>query len=164
MRMKTWISLVGVLIFVVAFFMPSLYAQEKAEYVGDNENKCKVCHPEQMKLWLQWKMAKTFDVLKDKEKEDPKCVKCHVTGFGEKGGFKSLKDTPKLVNVQCEACHGPASLHLKAPITDKEKRRATVKKPTKADCEKCHNKESPQFKGFDYDKYLEKIKHWKDEK
>ena len=36
---------------------------------------------------------------------DPECLSCHVTGWGENGGFISEVDTPKLKNVQCEVCH-----------------------------------------------------------
>jgi len=149
--------------FLVSLLLYSAGAEEeKATYVGENETKCKVCHPEQAKVMLKTKMFQSFSALKEEQQADPKCVKCHVTGYGEESGFKSFKETPKLINVQCEACHGPASLHLKAPITDKEKRKATVKMPTKDDCLKCHNKEFPDFKGFDYEKSLQAIKHWKD--
>ena len=31
--------------------------------------------------------------------------------------------------------------------------------PTEAVCKKCHNSESPNFKGFDFAKYKAKITH-----
>ncbi len=159
------ISLVIFITFIsVVFYATSRASGQSegtAEYVGDNAKNCKVCHAEQAKVWSTLKMAKAFSSLNDQQQKDPKCIKCHVTGFGEKTGFKSLSETPKLADVQCEACHGPASLHMKVPINDKQKRRATIKKPTKEDCLKCHNKEYPDFKGFDYEKQRAKIQHWK---
>jgi len=162
MRTFTQTSLAIFFTFLIGLVLYSAGKEDKATYVGDNEAKCKVCHPEETKVMLKSKMFQTFSVLNQEQQADPKCVKCHVTGYGEESGFKDLKTTPKLINVQCEACHGPASLHLKAPIADKEKRKATVKMPTKEDCIKCHNKEFPDFKGFDYEKSLQAIKHWKD--
>ncbi len=163
---EVFVIIITLIFGIIGFTFTTVQASEKTEtkavYVGDNEKTCKVCHAEQVKTFTTLKKAKAFSLLKEDEKKNASCVKCHVTGYGEEGGFVSLENTPKLINVQCEACHGPASLHLKVSITDKEKRKATVKMPKKADCEKCHNKESPDFKGFDYEKYLAQIKHWKD--
>jgi len=167
--MKTWARLIIVILVTIISvgILAVAFAEEKKEeatYVGDNAKKCKVCHAKQVKAWQGWKMAKAIEALKDEEKKQDKCIKCHVTGFGEKGGFVSLEKTPNLANVQCEACHGPASLHLKVPLKDKEKKRATIRRPTKEDCIRCHNKEFPNFKGFDFEKSLKTIKHWEDKK
>jgi hypothetical protein len=151
----------------LALLSGTAFAQDKEEkgptYVGDNATKCKMCHSEQVKIWSALKLAKAWDSLSADEQAKSDCFKCHVTGYGKPGGFTSLKDTPKLVGVQCEACHGPASDHMKAPITDKAKKKATIKRPGKGVCLTCHNKDFPNFKGFDYDKMKPLIKHWKDE-
>jgi len=157
-----FLAALSVWLVVALVSVPATGTEKKPTYVGDNATKCKMCHPDQVKTWEKWDMAKAMDSLKGDMAKNEKCLKCHVTGWGAESGFKSMEKTPKLAGVQCEACHGPASLHMAAPITDKEKRRATVEKPTKDTCLACHNKEYFGFKEFDYDKALPKIKHWEE--
>ena len=68
-------------------------------------------------------------------------------GFGNKTGFRSLEETPHLVNVSCETCHGPCSEHVesagKAPT------------PLKVDCMTCHNLEHST--SFDQKEYWKQI-------
>ncbi|HQH73102.1 MAG TPA: multiheme c-type cytochrome, partial [bacterium] len=63
---------------------------DKIAFVG--ASKCKMCH--NLKKfgmfyddWMQEKHAKAMDVLKDEEKKNPECLKCHTTGYGKPGGF-----------------------------------------------------------------------------
>ena len=148
---RVW-SWLGIGLAVMAVAAGVVFAEDKPEenkYVGDNAKICKMCHKAQVEAWQTWAMAKAWDSLKPEEQQKPECIKCHVTGMGEPGGFVSEKDTPTLVGVQCEVCHGPAGNHMKVPITDKEKRRATMTKPTPELCAKCHTKEgNPHFKEF----------------
>lgn len=47
------------------------------------------------------------------------CVGCHTTGYsaiGNQDGRAGLSGTWELDGVQCEACHGPGSLHANDPI------------------------------------------------
>lgn len=119
--------------------------------------KCKMCHMKQYKAWQGTPHAKALTVLKGAEAKDAKCVKCHVTGFG-KGGYIIGKDT-LLANVQCEACHGPGSDYKSADVMkDKDKAKAMgLIIPTEEVCKGCHNKESPKFKGFDFEKMKVKV-------
>lgn len=125
--------------------------------------KCKMCHMPYFKAWALTPHATAFDRLKPANKEDknPKCFKCHTTGFGS-GGFDLAKTTPDFKNVQCEACHGAGADYMKIAIMkDVTKARAAglVFPVPETVCVKCHNKESPNFKGFDYAKYLAKGVH-----
>jgi len=43
------------------------------------------------------------------------CLPCHTVGYGLPTGFLSASATPKLANVQCENCHGPAANHAANP-------------------------------------------------
>lgn len=148
---RVW-SFVLVLAVVLAAVGTALTADEvENTYVGDNAKSCKMCHKAQVEAWLEWPMASGWDKLSDEEKLSEDCISCHVTGYGEPGGFVSEEETPGLVGIQCEACHGPAGLHMKAPITDKDARNATVSPPDEANCLKCHIEEgNPNFKEFVY--------------
>lgn len=133
-------------------------AEDENKYVGDNAKICGLCHADQVKAWKEWPMAKAWDDLSAEEKTKEECVKCHVTGYGEPGGFVSEKETPKLVNVQCEACHGPAGEHMKVPITDKEAKLDTVIMPTEKTCEGCHKeKDNPYLKEFIFEERLKEL-------
>jgi hypothetical protein len=109
--------------------------KEKATYVG--MEKCKECHPEHVESYYSWKYSKNFRVIKMRKKDDdPNCVPCHTTGYGEPGGFVTVSETPDMVNKQCESCHGPASLHLKAPT--KREHQETLSIPQNV-CTVCHS-------------------------
>jgi hypothetical protein len=118
--------------------------EEGATYVGSG--KCKSCHKDSYEQWQEMKHSKAWASLSAEQiasGKDPKgraCVQCHTTGYGD-GGFTSEKDTPKLVNVGCESCHGPASKHVKvqleAMMNDTEVKNRHISK--NVGCTKCHN-------------------------
>jgi predicted CXXCH cytochrome family protein len=114
-------------------------------------SKCAECHQLFVESWEKTKHARAFSDLQQVGKSfDPECVICHTVGFGEEGGFYSIKATPGLANVQCEVCHGSGRAHL----SDIEK---PLKPVTASVCLTCHTKDrSPDF---DYPAYLEKIRH-----
>ena len=112
---------------------------------------CADCHQEAYEIYQQSAHAHALETLvKASQDFNPECVKCHVTGFDQPGGFVNARATPNLANVQCEACHGSASGHLADlthPFGDVPPR----------SCFPCHTKEnSPEFVFF---KYWDKIKH-----
>lgn len=135
-----------------------------AEYIG--AKKCKACHMKQFKAWQETTMANSFQNLKAGVKGDAKkkagldpakdytadkaCLGCHTTGYGKPGGFESLEKTPDLVDVQCEACHGPGGDFSKIMKKDKEFKLAHVKSagltiPSEKEnnCMECHGGNSP---------------------
>lgn len=118
------------------------------QYLG--AESCVECHQSFAGSWKTTKHSSAFATLERAGKpKDPECVKCHVVGFGEEGGFLSLKATPGLENVQCEACHGPGREHAAdfGPM-----------RPVGMDvCLKCHTPENSPL--FNYQEYYEKIKH-----
>lgn len=132
------------------------------EYIG--AAKCKMCHNKtstgaQYKIWAAGPHAKAMDLLVGDEKTDPNCIKCHST-YG--GVDEDLIATLKISEgVSCESCHGPGSGY-KSNSTMKSREKSIAKGmivPTEATCRECHNEESPDFKGFNYDEYLKKIAH-----
>lgn len=125
---------------VAGLRIPGAMAEEagregaKLYYVG--MEKCGGCHPEHVETYSEWKYSRNFRILEMRGKEhDPQCVPCHTTGFGEPGGFVSVEQTPHMKNVQCEACHGPASLHVSAPTLKEHQRTLSIPKNT---CTRCH--------------------------
>jgi len=89
-------------------------------------------------------------------KDNPYCLKCHTTGYGEPGGFISEKITPQLRGVQCEACHGPGSKHKENP-TDPTSLPVGTHVDYRTVCIRCHDQNwTPQF---DYQKYKKRIEH-----
>ena len=141
-------------------------------YVGNK--KCKICHMKEYKSWSETKMAKAFDNLKPGERAEAKtaagldpdkdyttdatCIDCHVTGYGEAGGFTSVEETPNHVGVGCEMCHGAGGTYIEPQhmsLKNKEYKKADivavglVDTVTAEQCQRCHNTESP-FVGDDY--------------
>ncbi len=165
MLKKTLLGFLSIM-FVMAFLSVPIANAGGATYVG--AKKCKACHMKQYKAWKKTKMSTSFENLKPGVKADEKkkagldpdkdyttdadCLKCHTTGYGKPGGFKSVAETPKLANVQCEACHGPGSKYRKIMKKNKKFKLDEVKAvgyvfPSDAKAEKeclvCHGGDSP---------------------
>jgi hypothetical protein len=141
---------------------------EGSEYVSNR--KCRVCHANEYKSWLETPHAKSLEVLKtgDPKKieemaaragvklegpawENETCLGCHVTGFKLPGGYPAA-DTLKnaaLSYVTCEMCHGPGSKHVMA---DKAMKKALINgHPSEAMCRQCHTSTmSPNFNFTEY--------------
>jgi len=119
------------------FRTPGVFAEdekEQAVYVG--WDKCKPCHAALVEAYSGFKRSRNFRILEMRGKDhDQQCLPCHTTGYGAPGGFVSVEKTPHLTNVQCETCHGPASLHIKA--TSREEKKKTLSIPRNL-CTKCH--------------------------
>lgn len=123
---------------------------EKNYYVGDAT--CAECHEDIHKQLLATPHQHAWKTLVDYgDHHDPECAKCHVTGWGIESGFMTAEKTPKHVNVNCEACHGPGGLHSDEGET------MPVARPTEQSCRVCHDPDnSPKF---DYKVYWPKIAH-----
>ncbi|HUV51270.1 MAG TPA: multiheme c-type cytochrome [Anaerolineae bacterium] len=130
--------LIVFLLILFSFFLFNavIAGQEKqAKYVG--MEKCNDCHSEHVTSYYSWKYSKSFRIIKMRKKDnDSGCIPCHTTGYGKQGGFTSVRETPGMINKQCESCHGPASLHLKAPT--KREHQETLSIP-KNICTSCHS-------------------------
>ncbi len=75
---------------------------------------CVNCHTKEMARWAFTKHARAWEaLLLRREDDNPECIPCHSTGFGEPGGFGEPTETNirKFKAVQCEACHGPMGGH-----------------------------------------------------
>ncbi|HOC38463.1 MAG TPA: cytochrome c family protein [Thermodesulfobacteriota bacterium] len=171
-------SLLGALA-LVFLQAPCSFSQE-FKYVGNK--KCIGCHRVEYKAWQGDYHAKAMDDLKPgvkadiktKSKLDPNkdytadasCLPCHATGYG-----KPAEAGADLSNVGCESCHGPGSAYKSVKIMNKKAYQADpaaahqaalaagLVEPTEKLCVECHNDKSPTWKGFDYAKMIEDVKH-----
>ena len=164
------------------------------KYIGSK--KCKNCHDadasgNQWDAWNHAGHANAFKALlsdeakkiakeqgiKDASKSD-KCLKCHVTAFGEDKKLFKKSFNPEF-GVGCETCHGPGNDHARARFKaaneedddegfgDEEEEATYTQIPdgeilmntSREVCLKCHNDESPTYKPFCYYKRLETIRH-----
>jgi hypothetical protein len=151
--------------------------KKPAKFVG--VANCKLCHADKEtgNQFEQWKKSKHAGALKTlstpKAKEagakvgvsepakDVKCLKCHVTGADGPADLKARthKDSD---GVGCESCHGAGEHYGKDEVFKKGKDAAVALgliEPNEKVCLKCHNKESPSYKEFDFKARLEEIKH-----
>ena len=86
-------------------------------------------------------------LMREGRHNDPECLTCHTTGFGQPGGFAETDPTSmrKWGGVQCEACHGPLAGHPR-------EQRAVPAQVDETTCLRCHDEaNSPNF---DYSTYL----------
>jgi len=111
----------------------------QAVYVGVDE--CLGCHEETQAFWDNDQHHHAWETLEGLKKTfDVECVSCHVTGYGQPGG-SILGKTEGREDVQCEACHGPGSIHVET-----EEASDIIAVPTEAMCVTCHNAHhSPKF-------------------
>jgi hypothetical protein len=153
------------IIIAVAFLIASLLVAEKLTYIG--AKRCKKCHEgvQHKKVYEKWQNAahaKAFKTLKAKgEDKNPKCLVCHVTGFNDGGYRLGASNAGDFEGVQCESCHGKGSLYLKRH-TMKDIQLAVTNGlliPIEVVCTKCHNKNSPSFKEFNYNEAIKVITH-----
>jgi peroxiredoxin len=92
-------------------------ALPRGRYLGDGV--CSACHEREFQDWLLTPHSIAWDSLAKGDKwKDPECVKCHVTGMGDPGGFVAPESTLHMVNVQCEVCHGMGGGHPEGKTLD----------------------------------------------
>jgi hypothetical protein len=152
------------------FLIVSLSKAQDHDYIG--ATKCKMCHNKaakgtQYNIWKSGPHAGAFAKLASEEAKkysdnpqtDAKCLKCHSTYHSASADLMYTIKAEE--GVSCESCHGPGGDYKSNTVMkDKAKSLAAgMTEPTEAVCKKCHNEESPTFKGFNYDEYKAKIAH-----
>lgn len=119
-------------------------AYEPGRYLGDRA--CGVCHFTEYTSHALTHHSMAWRTLEARGAHtDPECTSCHVTGAGQPGGWDG-DPTSHLVNVGCEACHGPGGPHDGARID------ATTT------CVGCHD--AKHSIAFSVDKGLPLIDHY----
>ncbi len=115
-----------------------------ARYLG--VGACQSCHLEQFNVYTGTRHAHAYATLASEfVQRDTNCVGCHVTGYGDAGGFQGVRmrgSMVDLVDVQCEACHGPGADHA---------RDGSYRQKARESCVRCHTpNDDPDF-NFDED-------------
>jgi 2',3'-cyclic-nucleotide 2'-phosphodiesterase (5'-nucleotidase family) len=142
-----------------------------ATYLGTAA--CGGCHAPALAFWKTTKHAGAFGALaRIGRSADPSCVGCHVTGYLQPGGFSlsaaagrptradragasELRSRDPIaggggpsqgpvVNVGCEACHGPGQGHAQAA----DKTKGTARAVPETVCFGCH---TADVTGGDFD-------------
>lgn len=164
--------------------VPHPRAAELGKFVGSKE--CESCHEPSYEVWKKTGHADAWKTLVELEvprNYDPECISCHVIGwhpteyFPYESGFLSENETPELIDVGCENCHGPGEKHVEAEMgSDEElqkklqKAMVVTKEQAQHDksrwCLNCHDLDnSPDF---DFEEYWPKVEHsediWEEEK
>lgn len=146
------------------------------EFIG--ASKCAMCHKKadvgrQHEIWMQSKHAMAMESLATPQAKeiaskmgihdpqtDGRCLKCHSAAYG----FSENRVSDKIAveeGVSCESCHGPGKDYMKKSVMQirEEAVAAGLILPDEKICLKCHNEESPTYKGFDFHDRWEEIKH-----
>ncbi len=125
-------------------------AKSQDVYVG--VAVCQRCHADAFDAYIQTQHARAYATLSAVfMHRDSGCIPCHSTGYGAVGGFTGIRapgSPVDLVDVQCEACHGPATEHS---------RDGRYRERARESCAKCHTAE--QDSAFDYSHAWERIEH-----
>lgn len=116
-------------------------------YVG--VESCKKCHQKAYESWADTPHAAAYATIAETDQwNDPDCLLCHTTGYGEMSDVETGMIEPRFWNVQCESCHGMGTGHSRSPGA------AAVAEHV---CTDCHNQSnSPDF---DYEAYLGHVVH-----
>jgi len=157
--------------------VPHPQAEMGGKFVGSEE--CKSCHEASYDIWKKSGHAKAHHTLVELNPPriyDPECISCHVIGwhpeehFPYKGSYVTKDETPQLVDVGCENCHGPGGAHVAAEqgadLALQERLQAalviTKEESQKRQCRTCHDLDnSPDF---DFETYWPKVEHYEDVK
>ncbi|MDR3199262.1 MAG: hypothetical protein LBU34_15450 [Planctomycetaceae bacterium] len=152
--------------------IPNRRAVESGRFIGSKS--CADCHELSFSIWKKSRHATAWRSLAETSKPsrtfDPECIACHVIGWNPteflpyEHGFLGEKETPELLNIGCESCHGPGENHIKAEqgsdAVFQEKHRKTIRLPfdaAKKVCIQCHDGDNSPH--FDFETYWEKIVH-----
>jgi hypothetical protein len=113
---------------------------------------CQKCHAEAFEVYKETRHAHAYATLAEQfVHRDTNCVGCHVTGWQDEGGFTGVRyrgSRVDLIDVQCEACHGPGELH---------NRDGSYLALAAESCTRCHTESDDP--DFDFDTDWPKIAH-----
>ncbi|MFO7609104.1 MAG: multiheme c-type cytochrome [Candidatus Krumholzibacteriia bacterium] len=126
---------------------PRTFGSAKEEFLADRS--CAACHQDIWQDYLKTGHARAYTTInRQGQGGEPECLSCHTTGYQYQNGYADESPFNRLINVQCEACHGYGTEHA---------RDGRWGAKAKDSCVACHDEaNSPNF---DYATYWERIKH-----
>jgi hypothetical protein len=129
-----------------------LVTRLQARFVG--VGACAACHDSETEQWRTTGHAAAFASLLARNRQGvPGCFACHVTGYRQEGGYRTVADAP-MRHVQCEACHGPGRSHVAEPRRDN-----IVRTPPAVVCRECHNEKHSDMTDANYEDYRRRVLH-----
>ncbi len=133
-----------------------------ATYLGNAS--CAGCHPKAVAIWEKTGHAHAFASLRAKDSDaDPGCISCHATGFAEHSGYTRSMNGGQLSNVNCESCHGPASVHVKVrtdSLANKQPVLFKMRAVGAGSCVQCHHGEFSR--PFKWEEFWPLVQHGKE--
>jgi len=124
------------------------------EYAG--VEACRTCHDQEYEQWHRTPHANAYKTLLDAHRNyQPRCVSCHVVAYGAPHGYQFGDPSSRLVNVQCEVCHGPGAAHARDPREHPAKNGADPEV-----CLSCHTPDHSD--GFVFETRLPAVLHHQD--
>lgn len=72
---------------------------------------CRACHEAAYVRWSASGHARAYAGLPQADRQVSACLRCHVTGYGQRFGYRAAGSARDLASVGCEACHGPGADH-----------------------------------------------------
>ena len=148
-----------------------------AHYVG--VEVCRECHPAAWRVWLGSRHARSVVALQtglaagiaartkqplEGLPDNPECLRCHGVGAAPGDPNPHGPGSRPDEAVTCEACHGPASLHVDAARQRRERPGlvASLRHPVRS-CPDCHrpkaSHEHDLAEPFDAERFDARIKH-----
>jgi hypothetical protein len=130
----------------------ALAARLRSPYAG--AATCAACHEPQTRQWAGTPHAAAFATLLERSRQGvPGCFACHVTGYGQPDGYRTMADRG-LRNVQCESCHGPGARHVEDPGPSN-----IVRTPPSTVCRECHDEKHSEMTGANFGDYWSRVVH-----
>ena len=119
---------------------------------------CRSCHAAAYARWRATGHAGDYAGLAAADRQVSACLRCHVTGYGVRFGYRASDESREMANDGCEACHGPGADHGRSAHPELVPTLTGGECPpceTNRICRLCHTTErSP---GFDLEQALSQI-------
>ncbi|MBI4612790.1 MAG: DUF1573 domain-containing protein [Planctomycetes bacterium] len=130
-------------------------AARPSEEPPPSPSSCGRCHADELRAWRSSRHASALATLARKDRLVPDCLPCHSESFRRTGVLSPKAVSSSDEGVTCASCHREGERHAENPSSVR-----TAGSLEASDCMACHSPEH-QIHGFDHERALEAIRHWK---